>query len=128
MMIKTAIILLKNTFIGVFLFIVSSITAQQNQLITGNVSDVNNTPIPGVNISEKINPLNGVISDFDGNFSINVKPNSVLIFSYIGYETQEIIIKTKTNLNIILKEDLFSLDEVTLVAYGKQKNRVLLQL
>ena len=58
MMIKTAIILLKNTFIGVFLFIVSSITAQQNQLITGNVSDVNNTPIPGVNISEKINPLN----------------------------------------------------------------------
>ena len=121
MITKSAIILLKKLFIGAFLFMISSITAQQNQLITGNVSDVNNTPIPGVNILEKTNPKNGVFSDFDGNFSINVKSNSVLIFSYVGYETQEIVINTKTNLNIILKENLYSLDEVTLVAYGKQK-------
>jgi TonB-linked SusC/RagA family outer membrane protein len=113
--------LLKNLFISIFLFIVSNITAQQNLLITGNVTDINNISITGVNISEKTNPKNGVISDFDGNFSINVKSNSVLIFSFIGYETQEILIKNKTNLNIILKEDLYSLDEVTLVAYGKQK-------
>ena len=113
--------MLKNLFISIFLFIVSNITAQQNLLITGNVTDINNISITGVNISEKTNPKNGVISDFDGNFSINVKSNSVLIFSFIGYETQEILIKNKTNLNIILKEDLYSLDEVTLVAYGKQK-------
>jgi len=50
MIIKPAIILLKKSFIVASLFIISSITAQQNQLITGNVSDVNNTPIPGVNI------------------------------------------------------------------------------
>ena len=113
--------MLKNLFISIFLFIVSNITAQQNLLITGNITDINNISITGVNISEKTNPTNGVISDFDGNFSINVKPNSVLIFSFIGYETKEILIKNKTNLNIILKEDLYSLDEVTLVAYGKQK-------
>ena len=46
MITKSAIILLKKLFIGAFLFMISSITAQQNQLITGNVSDVNNTPIP----------------------------------------------------------------------------------
>ena len=77
--------------------------------------------IPGVNILEESNPSNGAVSDFDGNFSINIKPNSLLTFSYVGYETQVINVSTDTNLKIILKEDLSALEEVTVVAYGKQK-------
>jgi len=89
-----------------FLFVFVSLLAQQNQRVSGNVSDVNSTPIPGVNILEESNPSNGAVSDFDGNFSINIKPNSILTFSYVGYETQVINVSTETNLKIILKEDL----------------------
>ena len=104
-----------------FLFVFVSLLAQQKQRVSGNVSDVNSTPIPGVNILEESNPSNGAVSDFDGNFSINIKPNSLLTFSYVGYETQVINVSTDTNLKIILKEDLSALEEVTVVAYGKQK-------
>lgn len=89
--------------------------------------DINNIPIPGVNILEESNPRNGTVSDFDGNFAISITPNSTLTFSYVGYETQSVKITTETTLKIILQEDLSSLDEITIVAYGKQKNRVSLQ-
>ena len=121
MITKNTIFLFKNSLLGFLLFMFSSLSAQQNQLISGNITDVNNIPIAGVNILEKSNSRNGVVSDFDGNFAINIKPNSILTFSYVGYETQVIKITTETILKIILQEDLSSLDEITIVAYGKQK-------
>ena len=105
----------------IFLFVFVSLFAQQNRLISGNIIDVNNIPIAGVNILDESNSRNGAISDFDGNFSILVTPNSTLTFSYVGYETQVVKITTETILKIILQEDLSSLEEVTVVAYGKQK-------
>ena len=104
-----------------FLFTFLSLSAQQSKLIMGTVSDIVNTPIPGVNILEQSNPRNGTVSDFDGNFSISIKPNTILTFSYVGYETQVVTVTTETRLKIILKEDLSALEEVTVVAYGKQK-------
>ena len=105
-----------------FLLIVSfSLSAQKNKLVNGNITDTNNQPIPGVNIQDQSNPNIGTVSDFDGNFSISIKPNTTLIFSYVGFETQTVTITIENNLNIQLKEDLSALEEVTLVAYGKQK-------
>jgi TonB-linked SusC/RagA family outer membrane protein len=105
-----------------FLLIVSfSLSAQKNKLVNGNITDTNNQPIPGVNIQDQSNPNIGTVSDFDGNFSISIKPNTTLIFSYVGFETQTVTVTIENNLNIQLKEDLSALEEVTLVAYGKQK-------
>ena len=105
-----------------FLLIVSfSLSAQKNKLVNGNITDSNNQPIPGVNIQDQSNPNIGTVSDFDGNFSISIKPNTTLIFSYVGFETQTVTVTIENNLNIQLKEDLSALEEVTLVAYGKQK-------
>jgi len=127
MITKNTITFFKNSLLGFLLLTLFNLSAQQKQLISGNIMDINNIPIPGVNILEESNPRNGTVSDFDGNFAISITPNSTLTFSYVGYETQSVKITTETTLKIILQEDLSSLDEITIVAYGKQKNRVSLQ-
>ena len=121
MITKNTITFFKNSLLGFLLLTLFNLSAQQKQLISGNIRDVNNIPIPGVNILEESNPRNGTVSDFDGNFAISITPSSTLTFSYVGYETQSVKITTETTLKIILQEDLSSLDEITIVAYGKQK-------
>lgn len=87
--------------------------------ITGNVKDEFGQPLPGANIVEKATS-NGAQSDFDGNFSLNVSDkNAILIISYIGFLTKEVVLNDQTNLTIILQEDSAKLDEVVLVGYGK---------
>ncbi len=93
----------------------------QNLIITGTISDKTGSPIPGVNIVEDSSVYNGAVTDFDGNFIIKANPNSTLIISYVGFITQEIKLNGQSNLNITLEEDLFGLEEVTVVAYGEQK-------
>ena len=95
----------------------------QNEIITGTIIDKNGAPIPGVNIIEDTDSYNGAVTDFDGNFIIKAKQNSTLIISYVGFITQEIKLDGITNLKITLEEDLFGLEEVTVVAYGEQKKR-----
>ncbi|MGY8925580.1 MAG: carboxypeptidase-like regulatory domain-containing protein, partial [Flavobacteriales bacterium] len=85
MITKNTILFFKNSFLGFLLLTLFNLSAQQNQLISGNISDVNSNPIPGVNILEQSNPRNGTVSDFDGNFTISIAPNSTLTFSYVGY-------------------------------------------
>ena len=96
----------------------SNSSFSQNEIITGTIIDKNGTPIPGVNIVEDTDSYNGAVTDFDGNFIIKAKPNSTLIITYVGFITQEIKLNGNTNLNITLEEDLFGLEEVTVVAYG----------
>ena len=99
----------------------SNSSFSQNEIITGTIIDKNGTPIPGVNIVEDTDSYNGAVTDFDGNFIIKAKSNSTLIITYVGFITQEIKLNGNTNLNITLEEDLFGLEEVTVVAYGEQK-------
>ena len=70
----------KKTLISSFLFCVLCVNAQQKNIISGNIRDINNVPIPGVNISEDADPKNGSVSDFDGNFTIAVTINSKITF------------------------------------------------
>ena len=93
----------------------------QSEIITGTINDKSGSPIPGVNIIEDTDSYNGAVTDFDGNFIIKAKSNSTLIITYVGFITQEIKLNGNTNLNITLEEDLFGLEEVTVVAYGEQK-------
>ena len=105
-------------FVLFFLVEITAAYAQQVK-VSGKVSDTNNEPMIGVSILEK-GTTNGVISDLDGNYELSVNKGATLVFSYIGYVTQE---KPTTGgtLNIILKEDNQTLEEVVVVGYGVQK-------
>lgn len=89
--------------------------------ITGKITEQGSgKPIGGANIIEK-GTSNGVMSDFDGNFSIEVGPNTVLQVSFIGYVTKEIAVNGQTEINIQMETETAALDEVVLVGYGTQK-------
>lgn len=89
------------------------------QKITGLITDKNGMPLPGVNVFVK-GTNKGVTSDFEGNYAIVVSSNDVLVFSYIGYVTQEVSTSNKTKINIVLQEDVAELREVIVTAIGTQ--------
>jgi len=93
----------------------------QNFTVQGIVEDEDGFPVMGANIIEVENPLNGAVTDFDGFFKINVFESSTLEISYVGFITKKVEVKGDNDIKVILQEDVKSLDEVTLVAYGKQK-------
>jgi TonB-linked SusC/RagA family outer membrane protein len=84
------------------------------------VVDSKGEAIIGVNVLER-GTSNGVITDMDGKFSLNVRPQTILIISYIGYLTQEVNIGNQTSLRIELIEDVKVLDEVVAIGYGYQR-------
>lgn len=94
---------------------------QQTVEVKGVVYDATGMPVIGASVVEKGNPTNGVITDLDGNFTLNIPQNGVIEISYIGYATQEIKATPGKILNITLKEDNQLLDEVVVVGYGVQK-------
>ncbi|WP_240531801.1 SusC/RagA family TonB-linked outer membrane protein [Maribacter sp. 4G9] len=95
--------------------------AQSGSTITGTVVDSENSPLPGASIVEK-GTSNGVSTDFDGNFSIDLSSaNAILLVSYIGYDPKEISVEGKSNIVINLNENASALDEVVVVGYGSQK-------
>jgi len=103
-----------------FLFI-SSILFSQTVIVSGEVVDDKGDALPGVSIIVE-GTTNGVETDFDGNYVININtPNAVLLFSYLGFETQKIKISDQKKINVILKESADQLDEIRIVAFSKQK-------
>lgn len=98
-----------------------SLTALAQQKITGKVKDSSGEPVIGASVVVKDNKTMGTITDFDGNFSLEVPSKSVLVISYIGYVTQEVPVTGKKSLDIILKEDTKTLDEVVVIGYGTQR-------
>ncbi len=92
---------------------------QQTKKITGTVNDEMG-PIIGANVLEK-GTTNGVITDINGSFSLDVKPGATLVFSFIGYVSQEIKITNQSSLTVTLREDSEMLDEVVVVGYGTMK-------
>lgn len=95
---------------------------QQTRKITGTITDAMG-PVIGANVLEK-GTTNGVITDIDGNFTLNVQPGATIVVSFIGYQTQEIVVGNQTNFRIQLKEDAELLDEVVVVGYGVQKKKL----
>ena len=88
------------------------------QTITGTVTEsTGNTTLPGVGIIIKGSTI-GTSTDFDGNYTLNAKTGDVLVFSYIGFVPQEIIVTDNTSINVSLVEDAQALNEVVVIGYG----------
>ena len=92
-------------------------SVQQTKQATGHVSD-SQGPLIGATVMEK-GTTNGTVTDFEGNFSLNVKPGATLVVSYVGYESQEI--KAGDNVRVNLKEDGHVVNEVVVIGYGTQR-------
>lgn len=102
------------------LFAIASSLYAQNIKVTGTVKDGTGEGVIGASVMEK-GTANGAITDLDGNYAITVAPGATLVFSSIGYATQEIVVGGQTVINVILKEDAEFLDEVVVVGYGTMK-------
>ena len=87
----------------------------QNKTITGSIKDQTGEPMIGVNVLVK-GTLNGSITNIDGFYTLqNVDKNATLVISYIGYETQEILVADRSEINVVLKDDQQTLEEVVVV-------------
>ena len=113
---------MKSHFIYILFVLFSIPLLSQNGVVTGSVSDSEtNEPLPGVNVVVK-NTTKGTNTDFDGNFSIeDVSSGDVLVFSYIGYKSQEISVGDSSTFDVFLVEDIDALDEVVVLGYVSQK-------
>ena len=110
------------SFMFIMLFSAFAVTAQTTT-ITGTIMAGDDTggPLPGVTVLEK-GTSNGTVTDFDGNYSINITTsNPTLTFSYIGYVAQEILVGSQKVVNLTMKEDINQLDEIVLIDYGYGK-------
>ncbi|MDT0678566.1 SusC/RagA family TonB-linked outer membrane protein [Autumnicola musiva] len=108
---------------SIFLFY-GSLQAQDDNIdVVGVVTDAKSgLPLPGVNILEK-GTSNGVMTNFEGEFEIDVPDNTVLVFSYVGFVTKERQVNGQTQINVAMEEDKAALDEVVLIGYGTQKKK-----
>jgi TonB-linked SusC/RagA family outer membrane protein len=110
----------------IFLLLVTLLTTTvqwsfaQSKVATGVVKDENGEALVGVSVIEK-GTTNGVVAGANGVFSLTVSPNAVLQFSYMGYVTQEIAVGDGARLDVTLREDTKTLDEVVVVGYGQQR-------
>jgi len=122
--------LLKKTFILILAAVFCSFTAaaasvgsqtMQSVAIIGTVTDVQGDPMPGVNVVVK-GTLTGTICDVNGKYSVNVSgQNDVLVFSFIGYISQEIAVSNRTIIDVTMVEDAQEIEEVVVIGYGTQK-------
>lgn len=95
-----------------------STIVQQNRKVEGIIVDEAGEPVIGVNVRVKGNSTLGTITDYDGKFSIDVSSKDILVFSYIGYKTQEVKVGDQKSLRIKMKEDSETLGEVVVTAFG----------
>lgn len=114
--------MVKHSILMIVILFLLPFTAVAQNVVTGHVKDARtNEPLIGVNIVVKGNTSLGTISDMDGNFKLNTSGTSVLIFTSIGYVTQEVTVNNRTNVTVGMSEDSQALDEVVVVGYGSQK-------
>ena len=107
------------------LCVVTGTMAQKTVTVSGIVSDSNKEPLIGVNIIVKDVPGLGAITDINGKYTIKVEPYNRLVFSYIGYKTQEVLIKEQRSVNIKMEEDVATtIDEVVITGTGAQRKLV----
>jgi len=92
----------------------------QSKIVTGTINDGMGLPLPGVNVIVKNSIKIGVTTNFDGNFSITIPESNekILVFSYVGFATQEVDVSNKSSINLIMLTDETQLEEVVIVGYG----------
>lgn len=103
------------------LFLLSSTLAFAQNRVTGVVTDKTGEPLIGVNVLEK-GTTNGTVTDIDGKFTVDMPQGKTLVFSFIGFVTQEIKV-TSNVVNVVLNEDTKTLDEVVVIGYGSMTRK-----
>ena len=111
LMFKVLLMLMVGCFLSIDAF-------AQQMTVKGLVKDTTGEPIIGANVVVK-GTTNGTITDFDGNFLLNANKGDIIVISFIGYLTQEL--PAATSLNVILKDDTETLEEVVVIGYGVAK-------
>ena len=111
--------ILRNIYVLLLCMFLTNSYAQQT--VTGNVSDQDNNSLPGVAVVID-GTTTGTVTDFDGNYSITVQDGQILVFSYLGYETQRISVDGSI-LNVILTESSSQLEEVVVIGYGTAQKK-----
>jgi hypothetical protein len=113
----------KKTLLSLLLFCSMSIGFAQIS-ISGKITDAaTNQPLPGASILIK-DTTTGTQTDFDGNFNIEAASGDILVISYLGFVTQEIVITEETTLSIALQEDTNTLDEIVVIGYGRNEHTI----
>ena len=111
---------IQKPLMALFLLCLFPLGALAQSLIKGTVKDVSGDPIIGASVKVQ-GSKSGVITDFDGNFSVQADNNATLVISYIGYTTETVKVAGKNNLSITLKEDAQTLNDIVVIGYGVQK-------
>src|SRR5882762_10985770 len=108
-----------SRYLAVMLVLVTSVAWSQSKTVTGKVtSKEDGSTLPGVNVVEK-GTSNGTITDIDGNYSITIGPNSTLVFSFVGFKAQEILVGDQSSVNVAIEPDVTALSEVVVIGYGQ---------
>ena len=95
----------------------------QQRTVSGQVSsEADGMPLPGVNVLVK-GTNQGTVTDFDGNYSIDVNEGAVLVFSSLGFERREVTVGNQSTIDVRLQEDLESLEEVVVTSFGIEREK-----
>lgn len=117
---KVYLLLIRSASFFLVLLFATTAWAQQKKIVTGTISDVSGSPMPGVNVVIK-GTATGTSTSASGDFSIEATETDILTFSFIGYVPQEIRVGAQTNFNVQLEEDISTLEEVVVVGYGEMR-------
>ena len=114
---------LQKPLMALFLLCLFPMGALAQSLVKGTVSDESGDPIIGATVKVQ-GSSEAAITDFDGNFSVKAASNATLIFSYVGYVTQEVKVGGKSTVNVVMKEDNTTLNDVVVIGYGTMKKKL----
>ena len=115
----TKLYLFIRRYLSVFLLFGALASFAQGKSVTGTVtSSDDGSGVPGVNILEK-GTSNGTVSDASGNYIITVGDNATLVYSFVGYATQEVPVGSQGTVNVTLQLDVTALNEVVVIGYGE---------
>lgn len=111
-------------YASLMLLLFSNLAWAQSATVSGRITDSeSNEPLPGVNVLIK-NSTQGTVTDLDGNFALQATPEDVLVFSFIGYLSEEVTVGDQSNITLSLMPDIETLTELVVVGYGAQKKSV----
>jgi len=114
---------LQKPLVFLFLLCLFPLGAMAQSIVKGTVNDENGEPVIGATVKVK-ETQKGTITDFDGNYSIEAASNATLVFSYVGYVTLEVKVGGKSTLDITMKEDNTTLNDVVVIGYGTMKKKL----
>lgn len=117
---------MKNMRTALLFLLVAMISlgvSAQNVTVKGTVKDKTGETVIGASVVQKGNTGNGTITDIDGNFTLSIPSNATLVISYVGMTTQEVALKGKSQVNVVLEDDAQALEEVVVIGYGTVKKK-----